>query len=97
MLAPGLPAQCSVLQLVLAANLPLKAKSYGPTCKHTEHLRPLAEQTTAAKRTQPGQQGDKLEYSLTSFVQIVKPSLKAGQVRRVNMPGSMSQRSNITP
>lgn len=42
-------------------------------------------------RTQLGQQGDKLEYAVTSFVQIVKLGLKAGQDSQENMPSSMPE------
>jgi len=39
----------------------------------------VAVKAIAVMRTQLGQQGDKLEHRLISFVQIVKPGLKAGQ------------------
>ena len=60
-------------------------------CKHTEHLKLVAVRAIAAMRTQLGQQGHKLEYRVTSFVQVVKPGVKAGQDSQDNMPSSMPE------
>lgn len=83
--------QCSMPQLVLAANLPLKLKREVPICKHTEQLKLVAGRAIAAMRTQPGQQGDKLEYRVTVLVQIAKPGLRAGRDSQENMPSSMPE------
>lgn len=59
------PGDClpggSRLELVLAADLPLKIKREAPICKHTQHATLVAVRAVAAVGTQPGQEGDQLE------------------------------------
>lgn len=65
-----------------------QANTEVPIRKRTERFKPVAACTPAAVRTQIRQQGDKLEYRMTSLVRIVKPRLKAGQDSQENKPSS---------